>query len=115
VALDLFMRHDHAADLAAHARQAEAIRDNLCGRSDLRCQIEADWELWPAPVVRLFPAGDAWSPRAVRDALAAGQPSVHINAESGGLMINTHCLRPGDESIIVERLRRALDGASMRT
>jgi L-seryl-tRNA(Ser) seleniumtransferase len=90
VALDLFVRHDHEADLAAHAVQAESIHNGLCGRSDLRCQIEDDWEQWPAPVVRVSPAGDAWSPQAVRDALAAGQPSVHINAESSGLMINTH-------------------------
>ncbi len=115
VALDLFMRHDHEADLAAHACQAAAIRDGLSGRGDLRSQIEGDWEQWPAPVVRLFPTGDAWSPQVVRDTLAAGQPSVHVNAESGGLMISTHCLRPGDESIIVERLRLALDGISMRT
>ena len=82
--------------------------------SDLRCEIEGDWEQWPAPVVRVFPAGDAWSPHAVRDALIAGQPSVHVNAESDGLMINTHCLQPGDESIIVERLHVVLDGASVR-
>ena len=112
VALDLFMRHDHEADLAAHVAQAEAIRDSLSGRGDLRCLIEGDWELWPAPVVRIFPAEGAWSPQAVRDALAAGQPSVHINAESGGLMISTHCLRPGDESIVIERLRMTLDAVS---
>jgi L-seryl-tRNA(Ser) seleniumtransferase len=116
VALDLFMRHDHEADLAVHTRQAETIRDGLSRRSDLRCEIEGDWEQWPAPVVRIFPAADAWSPHAVRDALIAGQPSVHVNAESDALalMISTHCLQPGDEGIIVERLHVVLDGASIR-
>ncbi len=114
VALDLFMRHDHEADFAAHTGQAETIRDGLSGRSDLRCEIEGDWELWPAPVVRVFPAGDAWSPQAVSDVLIAGHPSVHVNAESHALMISTHCLRPGDENIIVERLHMVLDGASIR-
>ena len=114
VALDLFMRRDHEADLAAHTCQAETICDGLSGRGDLRCEIEGDWELWPAPVVRVFPAGVVWSPHAVRDALIAGQPSVHVNAESDGLMINTHCLQPGDESVIVERLHVVLDGTSVR-
>lgn len=73
------------------------------------------WAGRSMPPVRVFPAGDAWSPRAVRDTLMAGEPSVHINAESDGLMINTHCVRPRDERIIVERLRVVLDGASIRT
>jgi D-glucosaminate-6-phosphate ammonia-lyase len=114
VALDLFMRRDHEADLATHTCQADTIQQGLSGRGDLRCEIEGDWELWPAPVVRVFPAGDAWSPHAVRDALIAGQPSVHVNVESDALMISTHCLQPGDESIVVERLHLVLDGASSR-
>ena len=42
----------------------------------------------------------------------AGDPSVHLNVERGGLMINTHCLRDGEETTLVERLLRELDRAT---
>jgi uncharacterized pyridoxal phosphate-dependent enzyme len=109
MALDIFVKHDHAADFAAHTKQAEAIREGLEGRSDVRCTIEGDWEDWPAPVVRVFPRDDAWSPAAVRDALMAGEPSIHINVQQGGLMINTHCLLHGDEIVMIKRLDEELD------
>jgi L-seryl-tRNA(Ser) seleniumtransferase len=112
VALDLFMKQDHAADFAVHTGQAETIRDGLASRDDVRCEIEGDWEAWPAPVVRIYPCGSAWSPSAIRDALMAGEPSIHINVERGGLMINTHCLLPGEEQIVVEGVRFALDGGN---
>jgi uncharacterized pyridoxal phosphate-dependent enzyme len=107
-ALDLFMRHDHAADFAAHTKQAETIRDRLSKRSDLRCEVEGDWEAWPAPVVRIFPRDDAWSPVAIRDALMAGEPSIHINVQQNGLMINTHCLLAGDDTVVIGRLEEEL-------
>jgi len=110
VALDLFLRRDHEADLQVHKRQADALQDGLADRIDARCEVEADWERWPAPVVRVFPRADRWSPAAVRDALLVGDPPIHVTAEGGGLLINTHCLRPGDDERIVARLRAALDG-----
>jgi D-glucosaminate-6-phosphate ammonia-lyase len=110
VALDLFMtEQDHEADYIAHERQAEAIRDGLVDRSDLRCEVNADWEEWPAPIVRIFPRSGRWSPKVVRDGLIDGDPPIHVNAEHGGLMISTHCLLPGDPAKILARLREILD------
>ncbi len=37
-----------------------------------------------------------------------GTPSIHVNSERGGLMINTHCLLPGDEIAIVDRFLEAV-------
>jgi L-seryl-tRNA(Ser) seleniumtransferase len=111
VALELFTRYDHEGEYRAHLGQARALAVGLEGRADVRCQIEDDWERWPAPVVRVFPRGE-WSPRAVRQAMTDGEPSVHINAEHGGLMISTHCLLPGEEEIVLARLIQALDDAS---
>jgi L-seryl-tRNA(Ser) seleniumtransferase len=109
VALDLFMQTDHEADYRAHLTQAETIAAGLADRIDARCVIEADWEEWPAPIVRVFPRSDRWQPRAIRDRLTAGDPPIHVNAERGGLMISTHCLLPGDAETIVARLRDLLD------
>jgi L-seryl-tRNA(Ser) seleniumtransferase len=114
VALDLFHQIDHEADYRAHLKQAETIAAGLADRIDARCAIEADWEEWPAPIVRIFPRSGRWRPREVRDRLMAGDPPIHINAEHGGLMVSTHCLLPGDAETLVERLRGLLDGGEGR-
>lgn len=109
VALDLFQRTDHEAEYQENLAQAERIVAGLESRSDLRCTLEADWEEWPAPVVRVLPVRGAWQPAAVRDALAAGDPSIHVTVERGGLLISTHCLFPGEEITFVDRLSIILD------
>lgn len=113
VALDLFLLQDHDAEFRVHQREAETIRDALADRSELRCEIDADWETWPAPVLRVFPRAGEWSPEFVRDALIRGDPPIHINAEFGGLMINTHCLLPGDAAIIASRLQAVLESIDL--
>ena len=109
VALDLFQRTDHEAEYRVHLAQAERIVAGLCERSDLTCTLESDWEAWPAPVVRLHPVDESWRPGEIRDELAAGAPSIHVTVERGGLLISTHCLLPGDEITIVDRLSTLLD------
>ncbi|HEU5432976.1 MAG TPA: aminotransferase class V-fold PLP-dependent enzyme, partial [Thermomicrobiales bacterium] len=96
VALDRFLEADHEAEYRRHRAEAEQIAAALAGRCDARCRIDADWEDWPAPVVRVFPLLDRWRPTEVRDRLQAGDPSIHVTAERGGLLISTHCLAPGD-------------------
>lgn len=109
VALDLFMSADHEQELRFHTAQAERMRAMLSARADLRCAIEADWEQWPAPVVRIFPHSCAWQPESVRIALIDAEPSIHLNVEFDGLMINTHCLREDEEVVIARRLAELLD------
>lgn len=107
-ALDRFCATDHEAEYRAHLAQAEAIIAGLALRADTRCTLEADWEEWPAPVVRIFPVAASWDPRQVGDALLAGEPGIAVFVERGGLMISTHCLAPGDEAVIERRLQALL-------
>lgn len=109
VALDLFQCTDHEAEYRDHSEQAERIVAGLRGRSDVVCTLESDWEAWPAPVVRLHPVDGSWRPEDIRDELAAGEPSIHVTVERGGLLISTHCLLPGDEITFVDRLSTVLD------
>jgi L-seryl-tRNA(Ser) seleniumtransferase len=109
VALDLFVKTDHEADRRIHQSQAAVIAASLAGRADLCYQIEDDWDQWPAPIIRIFPKDGRWQPGRVRAALRDGDPPVHINVEQRGLMINTHCLRPGEEAIVTARLSAVLN------
>ncbi len=108
VALDRFMKHDHAQDFAEHRAQAELIARALDGVPDLTTAVIADAEAYPMPVAIIRPVAEAWSPGAVRDALATGDPGIFVNVELGGIGINTHCLRDGDAEQIVARLRAVL-------
>lgn len=108
-ALELFMTHDHAADHAAHLRQAETIRRGVEHRTDVRCTINADWEDWPAPVVSIIPVNGRWDPRRLRARLLEGTPAIHANVEQRGLVFSTHCLLPGDAEEISARVNALLD------
>jgi hypothetical protein len=103
------MTTDHEADYRAHLAQAEALADLLSPRQDVRCVIEADWEDWPAPIVRIYPRNADWKPVPIRDALMEAEPPIHINIDRGHLMVSTHCLLPGDVDVIADRLGRLLD------
>lgn len=111
VALDLFMRSDHAAEHRAKLALAEAIAAGLADRDDLDCQVDADPERWPTPSVFVYPRDGRWTPKEVGTALKRGDPSIHLEDEFGGLMVSTLCLQPGEERLIVERLHRVLDEA----
>jgi L-seryl-tRNA(Ser) seleniumtransferase len=104
-AIDIFLATDHEAEYQTHLAQARALSDALDPIAGVCCSIEADWEDWPAPVVRIMPAaGAAWQPHAVQVALLAGKPAVHIDVFKGGLLISTHCLRPGEEREVIRQL-----------
>lgn len=113
-ALERFLAEDHDKEYLAHLAQAETLRSALAGRSDLRCDVETAWEDWPAPVVRVFPHAGSWQPDLVAQRLAAGEPSVHVAAERGGLLISTHCLLPSDEATVAACLAAVLDEATER-
>lgn len=109
VAIDRFLETDHEEEYRVHLAQAETLASGLGLGAGVRCEIEADWDDWPAPIVRIFPTAAHWNPRAVGAALLAGEPGIAVFVERGGLMISTHSLLPGEEAIIVERLGSLID------
>ena len=111
VAIDQFLETDHEAQLAIHVAQGNALNEMLTARTDCKVVMEAEWEEWPAPVLRIWPRPEGWNPQTVRDALFAGNPAISINVERGGLMINTHCLQQGDVEILIDRLSEELNAA----
>ena len=54
-AIEIFLETDHEAEHRAHLAQAESL-GHARGSQSFSCRIEADWEDWPAPVVRIAPA-----------------------------------------------------------
>jgi L-seryl-tRNA(Ser) seleniumtransferase len=108
VALDEFLSTDHEAEHRIHVAQGEAIARALLARGDCKVDLQADWDEWPAPILRIWPVEGAWDPRKAQRTLWEGDPAISINVERGGLMINTHCLREGEDAVLIERLLVAL-------
>jgi L-seryl-tRNA(Ser) seleniumtransferase len=112
VALERFLTTDHEPERLMHRAQAETIANGLANNPHIAASINANPEDFPAPMLYLQAIDGAWNPKAVRDELAAGTPSIHVNADDGGLEIKTFCLVPGDEDAILTRLREILDAHS---
>ena len=110
MALKLLPEIDHEADYRAHLAQAERFRDVLTERDDVKIEIEADWEDWPAPTVQLAPANGAWKPATLQSSLLHGDPPIHVDVRNGKVQISTHGLLPGQELIVADRIERALSG-----
>jgi L-seryl-tRNA(Ser) seleniumtransferase len=111
VAIDQFMARDHDRDFAEHRKQAEIVLAGLSERRDVRCELIADPEEHPAPIVSVYPVDQNWEPQAVLRALQHGTPGIYAKAENGALTINTHCLQQGEPERIVDRINEVLDSA----
>lgn len=103
-AIDIFLQTDHEAEHRAHLAQAETLARELNQLPGISCEIDADWESWPAPVVRIqLSPESAWTPSTMEAQLREGTPPIHIDLFQGDLMISAHCLLPGEETEILHR------------
>ena len=116
VALELFMAEDESAEMKRYRDVCTTIAEQLADIPGLRVVVEQD------PVNRVLPHAvvyftEEWSGpsgNAVQVALAKGEPHVYVQqgAHQGGyvdeIAVDPINLRPGDETIIVKRLREEL-------
>ena len=113
-ALQVFMDTDHAAVWAGWRAGAEHIVDRLQGITGLRVVLE-DGDpnrQGPQAVIYFERVWRGPAPDAVRDALRAGEPAIHVGAggyrdEINVVMTN---VQPGEERIIADRLEHILSG-----
>ena len=109
VALDLFMSRDHDCDFEEHRKQAQVVFDAFNGRADVSCELMADQDAYPAPIVFIRPVDGSWNPHDVQRELQHGAPRIYAKVERDGISINTHCLQPGEPEQVIARLREVLD------
>ena len=109
VALDLFLSRDHDHDFAEHLKQAQTVLAGIQGRNDVRCELMADQEDYPAPIVFVYPQDGRWNPYEIQHELQMGSPGIYAKVEHGALSINTHCLQPGEPEQIIARFTMALE------
>jgi L-seryl-tRNA(Ser) seleniumtransferase len=109
-ALEWFTTHDHDAEFQERIAQARMMQAVLERRSDTYCELMADPERYPAPLLGIHPVDQAWDPYEVVVALRQGTPPIYCKVpRDGGIDINMHCLFPGEAEQILDRFEAILD------
>jgi L-seryl-tRNA(Ser) seleniumtransferase len=109
-ALDLFLQEDHDAEWARHLDEARRILGALAGLPGVHARLEEDRAVWTAPTLLLaIDRGvTGLTPDAVMDALRRGEPPILVRVHRGELLIDPHCLRGDEASLVAGRLRQEL-------
>jgi len=116
VALECFMAEDEKAEMKRYHDVCTAIVEGLADIPGLRVVVEQDSvnRVLPHAVVYFTPEWVGPSGHVVQVALAKGEPHIYVQqgAHQGGyfdeLAVDPINLQPGDEAIIVRRLREEL-------
>ena len=116
VALECFMAEDEKAEMKRYHDVCTAIAEGLADVPGLRVVVEQDSvnRVLPHAVVYFTPEWVGPSGHAVQVALAKGEPHIYVQqgAHQGGyfdeIAVDPINLQPGDDAILVRRLREEL-------
>src|SRR5215510_13570849 len=116
VALELFMAEDEAAEMKRYHDVSTTIVEGLADIPGLRAVVEQDAvnRVIPHAVLYFSPEWDGPSGHVVQVSLAQGEPHVYVQqgAHQGGyadeIAVDPINRQPGDEAIVVRRLREEL-------
>jgi L-seryl-tRNA(Ser) seleniumtransferase len=109
-ALELFLQEDHDAEWARHLDEGRRILGAAAGIAGVRARLEGDRTVWTSPTLLLSidPAVTGLTPEAVMDALRRGDPPIMVRVHRGELLVDPHCLRGDEASLVARRLREEL-------
>jgi L-seryl-tRNA(Ser) seleniumtransferase len=115
VALERYLERDHAADIAHWRSQAEHMVDALSGLPGIEVAYRHDDLEHHTPRVEIvIDPTTGIDAHEVVVALEDGDPRVFLfepnnrSAKPNSIVINTHTMRPGEETIVGDVLREAL-------
>ena len=110
-ALELFLQDDHDAEWARHLDEAQRILGAAAGVAGVRARLEDDRTVWTAPTLLLSidRAISGLTPQTIMHALRQGDPPIMVRVHRGDeLLIDPHCLRGDEASLVARRLREEL-------
>ena len=109
-ALELFLQEDHDTEWVRHLDEARRILGATAGLPGVRGRLEEDRSVWTAPtvLVSIDPAVTGLTPEAVMHALRRGAPPIMVRVHRGELLVDPHCLRGDEASLVARRLREEL-------
>ena len=85
------------------------ILDAVAEIPGVRARLEDDRSVWTAPTLLLaIDAATGLTPDSVMDALRRGEPPIMVRVHRGELLVDPHCLRGDEASLVARRLREEL-------
>jgi uncharacterized pyridoxal phosphate-dependent enzyme len=110
-ALELYLAKDHASEKREFEARAEVIRSGAATVPGIKGEIFVPDVANHVPHVRI--SWDATArgitPTDAVNRLRAGEPSIGTRSEGDALVIGVWMMRPGEEKIVVRRLREVLE------
>jgi len=109
-AIELFLQDDHDAEWLRHLDEARRILGATTGIPGVRGRLEKDRSVYTAPTLlfAIDPTVAGLTPEAVMHALRRGDPPIMVRVSRGELLVDPHCLRGDEASIVARRLREEL-------
>jgi L-seryl-tRNA(Ser) seleniumtransferase len=110
VALELFLKKDHAREGREFERRAELIRSSAAAVPGVKAEVFVPPVSNHVPHVRISWDGatEAAAAAAVK-ALKDGEPSIGTRSEKETLVVGVWMMQPGEDRIVARRLRQVLE------
>jgi uncharacterized pyridoxal phosphate-dependent enzyme len=110
VALDLFVKKDHALENREFERRAELIRSSAAAVPGVKAEVFVPPVSNHVPHIRVtWDGGDEAAAAGVVKAMREGEPSIAIRNEKEALVIGVWMMQPGEDKIVARRLRQSLE------
>jgi D-glucosaminate-6-phosphate ammonia-lyase len=115
-AIELFLQEDHDAEWARHLDEARRILGAVDGLPGVKARLEEDRAVYTAPTLLLGtdPGVTGHTPDGIMHALRRGEPPIMVRVSRGELLVDPHCLRGDEASVVARRLREELLRPSSR-
>jgi L-seryl-tRNA(Ser) seleniumtransferase len=108
-AVELFLHDDHDAEWARHLEEARRILAAVAAIPGMHARLEDDRSVWTAPTLLVaIDAATGLTPDSVMAALRQGEPPIMVRVHRGELLVDPHCLRGDEASLVARRLGEEL-------
>jgi L-seryl-tRNA(Ser) seleniumtransferase len=114
VALERYLAHDEAAELAAQSARVYRLAEALDGLRGVRCNLSRPPGGVPKAEVWIDQELLGMSAFEVMEALETGDPAVFVSqgqGPNGGLVVNPMTLADGEERIVAQRIAEVVRSA----
>jgi L-seryl-tRNA(Ser) seleniumtransferase len=109
-AIELFLLEDHDAEWARHLDEARRILAAVDGLPGVKVRLEEDRSVYTAPtlLIGIDPDVTGLTPDGVMQDLRRGEPPIMVRVSRGEILVDPHCLRGDEASLVARHLREAL-------
>jgi L-seryl-tRNA(Ser) seleniumtransferase len=110
MALERFVKMDHAVEGREFERRAELIRSTAAALPGVKAEVFVPPVSNHVPHIRIsWEGGDEAAAAAVVKAMKDGEPSIAIRNEKEALVIGVWMMQPGEDKLVARRLRQVLE------